>query len=524
MSEKLKRLFSTENLIVAAVIFVAIFFAKFPTVYNWLNTPKGYWYPKNTSWYDAWDTNFQVSYMRYAQRKGVALQNTYTTVPHKPVVIYQYYTYLGLLNRFLRLDPFILYHLTTVIFSVVLIIALYFLAKVFFDDSLFRLGSFMMMVLGGGLGWIPGMTSADLNLAGFTMVNAFEKSQEAFSTACIIFSFLFIFRYLQTPKRGALVWAVVFACGNIIFHPPFAALYLAAGLPMAFIYFLSKKSKELFIYPLGTAVFFIIYFLLILSTWFGNPGFASVVGQSLYTVDSFSLALGFGLLSFFIFWEIMEGDRRDIKVTALKVVFLTQLFLLLSPLGFHLYFAKGIFIWGVILGFMGIACTLEKKNIQMVVITALVSVSILTRIVVFNSLMNASVKNSFFFLVKGEGDALAFMSGLPADSAVLSLYRMGNYIPAHTDSRVYYGHKFQTPDNSETLRKAQIFYTLANEEQQRKFLKDNHINYIYYGLEEAQLRKDDNLNPRNPFPYFPVLYSNDSAIIYSASASAGKTK
>lgn len=505
-----------ESILIAAVIFLAIFFAKFPTLYNWLNTPAGYWYPKNTSWFDAWDTNFQVSDIRYGQRKGLFVQNTYTTIPHKPAFIYQYYTFLGILNRFLHLDPFILYHLATIVTSIFLILVCYFLVRLFFDDPLYRISAFIMMVLGGGLGWVPGLASAaDYRIAGFTLVNAFERGHDALSTLLLLLCFSFLYLYYRHTKAKYIIWAVIAGLFSMTVHPPLIAMYIAAALVIAAKQYVEKKGIKLLLLPVILALGFGVYYLTTASNLFSNPGFSGVVGQNIFDVDTLSLVLGFGLLSPFIFWSLVGSDEKHPQLFFLKSVFLVQLLFIFLPFGFHLYFVKGIFMWGVLLGIYGIRSLITNIRLQRIVLTLVVAVSIFTRLIIFANLVDAKINNPFFFLTKGEGDALSFMSGLPADSAVLSLYRIGNYIPAHTDTRVYYGHKFQTPNSAETLRRAQLFYTSMDEEEQRKFLADNNINYIYYGWEEANLRKDNKLNPVNPFPYFPALFSNDSSIIYS---------
>ncbi len=107
------------------------------------------------------------------------------------------------------------------------------------------------------------------------------------------------------------------------------------------------------------------------------------------------------------------------------------------------------------------------------------------------------------------------MSKLPADSGVLSLYRMGNYIPAFSDLRVYYGHNFQTPSSDKAKKQAQLFYISMKEEQQKEFLKQNNIQYVYYGLEESNLRKNANLPTTNSFPRYPVIYQNEKVTIYA---------
>lgn len=517
MTKKPKRIIQKEIFIIAVVIFAAVFLAKFPTLYHWLNTPKGYWYPKQTSWYDAWDTNFQVSYMRFGQNHGMMLQNTYTTLPHKGVFIYQYYTFLGVLNRFLKLDPFVLYHLASIVTSIVLILVCYKLVNTFIKDKISRFGAFIMIVLGGGVGWIfQNYLSADRNLAGFTMVNAFERGHDALSTIFLLLTLFFQYKFFENHKKRYLLSNVLFGFFSITLHPPLAAVYVLAGLFFTVWEFKKYRSVKSIYLPAGIITVFIIYFLSVLRDLIYNPAFFSQVTQNLYSVDSASLFLGFGILTFFIFYGLTSDFRDEIKVTTLRIFLMLQLFLLLSPMGFHLYFAKGLHVWGVLLSVFAVEKLIAKKKVRNGVIILMTVFSLSARFYIFYDLMQDKLNNPFVFLTGMEGEAINFMSTLPKDKGILSLYEIGNHIPAHTDLRVYYGHKFQTPDAERTLRTAEKFYTSMKIDEQKKFLADNHISYIYYGLEEKELRKKAKSETVNLFKDFKTVYKNDLITIYAA--------
>lgn len=504
-----------EKIIVVLVIVAAVFFAKFPTLYNALHTPAGYWFPKQTSWFDAWDTNVQVSYIRYGQRRGLLLENTYTTIPHAPVFIYQFYTGLGVINRLLRLDPFVLFHLSSIVTSVFLLLISYFVVRVFIKDRFLRISTFFVIALGAGFGWFPSVGhSADTQVAGFTMINAFERGHDALSTLLLLSCLTLYFLFISKGKKRYLFGALLSSFASITIHPPLVALYASIGGFESFVQFISKKRFIAFIFPIMNIVFFGIYYFFMLAKLVNNPGFSGVVGQQLFSLDSFSIAAGFGVISIFITWMSVFSKYSLEEVEYLKLFFFIQLFLAFSPFGFHLYFVKGLHVWGVILAFFGIEELITRRNIQKAVIIIVLCLSFITRFYIFNRILNPNKNNSFFFLTSVEGDALNFFSAVAPDSGVLSLYRMGNYIPAFSDARVYYGHRFQTPNSTEALQAAQLFYTSTDQDDQREFLKSNHIQYVYYGLEEIQLRSDTRLATANPFPYFSSVYTNGPIIVY----------
>lgn len=508
-----------EKLVIAGVIFVSIFLAKFPTLYHALNTPKDSWFVKQASWFDAWDVNMVVSYLRYGERHGIMLQNTYTSISHPPVFIFQYYTFLGLLNRFLKAEPFLLFHIASVITAILLILTSYYIVSQFVKPLLYRLIMFLLIVLGGGFGWLPWFKniSAELTIPDFTFLKPLNVGHDGFSTLSLLLSLAVFYVFIKKEGKHikTLIIALFFGIISIIFHPYTLLLFIGIGAVMCLLRWHLKWRIAL--YPLGLILFFILYYPLVSHALLTSSGWAGLVGQGLPSPNVLSLILGFGVLLPFIVWEIFFGDNERLEIVFSKVCFLIQILLIYLPLGFARQYIPGIYVWGAILAYYGMKELIKGEKIFLVSLVAVTVFSTLSTFYVFNSLLHIKPTNPYFFLTKNEGEALAFMSKLPADSGVLSLYRIGNFIPAFTDNKVYFGHFFQTPGGVETLKKAQIFYTAMKEEEQRKFISNNYIQYIYYGLEEANLRRQLNLSAENPFPYFPVLYRNNGIILYGIS-------
>lgn len=514
-----KKLFSREHIFILGVIFASVFFAKFPTLYHWLHTPQGYWYPQQTSWFDAWDINVYVSYIRFGERVGLALQDTYTTIPHPSAYIYQFYTILGMLNRILHLDPFLLFHLSSIGVIIFLVLTCYFVTSIFIKDTFYRHAAFILTVLGGGFGWVSSqLGSLDTKIAGFTMVNAFERGHDGLSTILLLLVPSCLYLYITSSRKKFLFLGLVASIGSISIHPPLFLLYITLSLFVC-IWHIRKTGKlDILIYPFFLTILFSIYYLLILSKVMNNPGFAGVgetFGANFSRINSYALILGLGVLTPFLFWEFIFGTNTKSEIVFLRLFFLTQLLFVFLPVGFNLYYTKGLHVWGVLLAIEGIRNFFPHKNKQTLFITLyVVVISLFTRIYIFNILMHPNINNSFFFLQKNEGDALHYIAKIPEEKSVLSLYRIGNYIPAFSNLKVYFGYLQQTPSGAEKLRKAELFYLSHDEKEQRTFLQQNNIAYIYYGLEEAFLRQQANLSGDNPFPYFPVLYRNDNIIVY----------
>lgn len=94
---------------------------------------------------------------------------------------------------------------------------------------------------------------------------------------------------------------------------------------------------------------------------------------------------------------------------------------------------------------------------------------------------------------------------------VLSSYGIGNYIPAHTDSRVFLGYRFETLDWEKKGDLLLKFYDAETEDQfRRELLSDEGITYLYYGPEERALGDFDPADA----PYLRPIYAKDGVRIY----------
>lgn len=192
-----------EKVLVVLVIVAALFLSKFPTLYHFLNTPEGYWFVGHTSWFDSWDINVYLSYIRFGERAGVLLENLHTTVPHKGIFIFQFYTLLGVLNRIFHVSPIALYQIASVVVGTLFICSSYFVIGKFIKDKLFRFITLVIAVLGGGLGWATKTgESLDVAGAGFTSVYSLEIPHQGLSNLLFILAISTLILYAVKRDRS----------------------------------------------------------------------------------------------------------------------------------------------------------------------------------------------------------------------------------------------------------------------------------------------------------------------------------
>lgn len=506
-----------NKIFLGGVIIISVFITKFPTLYHWLNPQKGFFFVKQASWFDAWDVNAYVSYIRYGENHGMLLQNTYTSIPHKGIFIFQFYTFLGLLNRIFRLDPFIVFHLSSAIIDIFLVIAVYKLVKLFIEETRDRIPVLILLVFGGGLGFISGLIpfSADIYTPDFTFLKPLSIGHDGLSILLSLLSIYFFYKFAVTEKNpGNLFPAVLTGIGTAVFHPYKLLWLVIIGFVTAV--WQRKLFRQVIKYPLFLILLFCLYFPFSFYPFLTSPGFSGIARESFTAIDVFAIVSGLGLLSPLLFWQLFISRDTDKRIVFLKIVFLTQTILLFLPLSFARQFIPTIYVWAGFLTYFSLK-ELFKNRVKddfKFTLWGIVFISTLTAIYVFTSVLQVQTNNQYYYLTRNEALAFDALNKMPGGSVVLSLYRMGNYIPAFTADKVYFGHFYQTPNSTQALNNARLFYTKMDENKQKEFLKNNSIDYVYYGLEEMALRREASLSSENPFPNFPSIYQNDNVVIF----------
>lgn len=501
-----------------SLIFIAFFFiflTKFPVLYHYLSPPIGYIPVKQASWFDAWDVNAYVSYIRYGQNYGMILENTYTTIPHQGVFVFQLYTFLGVINRFFQLDPFLVFHLASIAVNIFLTTTAFFLVRQFVENKKDRIPVVLMIFLGGGLGFIPQFLnkSAEIVTPDFNFVKPFNIPHDGLSILLTIYSLGLFYRFFKISQKRDMVLAVLAGIGSAIFHPYKLLWLVLIGIITSVIN--RNQFKTLITYPLSLIALFLIYFPFALYPFINSAGFAGIANEKFININPVGLLLGLGFLIIPAAWGMFNTDTEKEKIKFLGTILIVQLILLFTPFAFARQFIPTIFVWVTLLAYFGIKDMLIKYSYRPVLWIG-VFLCAISPVYIFINLFTIKPTNQYYFLTKPEGEMIEKMTMLPKQSGILSLYRIGNYLPAMTDNKVYFGHYYQTPDSINTLKKAEGFYYRLNETEQKTFLKENRIDYIYYGLEEAKVRGIFSLKTDNPFQYFKIVYQVGPIILYSA--------
>jgi hypothetical protein len=119
----------------------------------------------------------------------------------------------------------------------------------------------------------------------------------------------------------------------------------------------------------------------------------------------------------------------------------------------------------------------------------------------FSAILN---KNPLIFLTKPEYEAVQWLKlNSKSGALILADSRMGMFLPGLTNSRVIYGHPFETINAIEKKQTVQDFFNCQYDlDKGSNYLSDNGVNYIFVS----------NVNLREC--YFQIL--NDADIVFHA--------
>lgn len=508
-------------LVIIVVGLIANFLNLFPNWHAWKNTPEGYVFSGQASWFDPWDINVYVSAVKSGQHRGFFLENLYDSTSNKAIFYYPVYTTLGLL--FPQLNPFLLFHLLSIVTSIVFISTLTLLVSRFFQKKLVVFLTVLSIVVAGGLGWLvfPNIESLDTHMTSVSFLSALQRPHEAIALSAYI-TFLFAFYFsIKTKSNQWRTIAILSLILTLIFYPYY---FLSFILICMTYYFLSKKADK------GNLFFLILLafvgFLTVAAMYYDlslNSSFSGVSGQTLTKPTIISLLLAYSVLLIPYLQKLFK-IRRLSQFKLYLIIWITfNLLLSFLPLGFSRFYLRGTYLPLVIIAVTSLD-TWSRKNftkqypkvfiIFLAYLTAFLSI---TSLRIFSARVTEIHKeNDWYYLSRENYELLEIMKReLPAQSSILSEYYLGNFIPAYTNHQVYFGHLFQTPNaDKRKILLTQFFQESIEEEQAVEFLQEAEIDYVIYGSREKEL---NNLKNELSYSFLSEVYSNQEVILYKFS-------
>ena len=145
----------------------------------------------------------------------------------------------------------------------------------------------------------------------------------------------------------------------------------------------------------------------------------------------------------------------------------------------------------------------------------IICLPISTLFITYRRIAEIKTGNRWFYLTAEEGKAFDFLNNnTENNSGVLASYTIANYLPVHTNNRVYFGHFLQTPEADKKIELLYGFFgNLFSESEAEKFIVSNNIDYIWWGIEEKEITAKTEEKTLK-YSFLKPVYENETVTIY----------
>jgi hypothetical protein len=438
---------------------------------------------------NASDFNANAAWLRQALDGKFILKNPYTSEKQKPFLVRPFYVAISLPFRWTNLSSPVILHIWRLIFSLILLISLFPLIKVF-EKNQYRINlAFFLLVFTSGAGYffekiVPG--SADLGLPeAFLFLTLGEVPHFQYSILLFWIGVASLFLYGQDHKNA--LWFFLICLGLLWWDHPFDAITLTVLSSLGLWLYKGWPKKITFFVLTGVVSLpAVLYYL-----WLTKLPYAQGAAEQnvLPSPELSALATSFlplvvlavvGAVS-----QIKNPEHKKVTVFLIAWI-LIQFALAYSPVPFQRRLISGVQFPLAILAAVG----LSEKVRRIALIAAIVILLSITNLHVIRTqikeLQSASMP---FYLPDPYSNAFRWLSTQEDTGSVLGAFVTSNFVPAHTGLTAYWGHSQLTPRSSEKRQAVEKFYGSPAPE----FIRANNIRFVLLGWEERtyQLPKLD---------------------------------
>lgn len=491
-----------------------IFVNLFPNYLALKQTSEGMSFTGQASWFDPWDINVYVSVIRWGQHHGILMENTYSSMPNQAILQYPIYSLMG--SLFKNANPFLLFHLSAAVITIILVTVLVLIAKRIFSNNVEALISVLIACVGGGFGFLIllGQDSIDATMTAITLHSAFQRAHEGIALAAFMVA-LFSFHFSVVERKNnwhfvtysSLFIAIISYPQNIASFALITAIYIWTRNNK-----ISWKNLEWRFWFVSVLVGVSTAAAMTLNLS-NNSSLGGVMKMQLTHPSPGSFVFGYGIMFLLFTYQFFYIKPKSEIQRFLTIWVLSCVMLSLIPVGFSRFFLRGLYVPLALLAVLTIkylSSHFFAKEYQIAKNTMLMSLAILvstTSLFIFTErIVEIKEENPWYYMTNSQRATLNFIRDeLPADSTILTDYYMGNQVPANTNSRVYFGHLLQTPNATDKQEKIDQFYTgEMSGEDAKKFLTENNIQYVYADREELEVS----------YAFLEQEYANDEVFLY----------
>lgn len=501
-----------EWLFVFALAILAFSLALLPTIWAHVKTPPGFWFVGFNFIHDPWDINVYLNALRQGFGGHWLYQNFYDSTSLAKLPIYFPYLFLGHLARVFSLPIPFIFHLASAFLTILFFFTLYLFLAFFFKEKNWRFLTLFLITFGGGIGWLffPKIVLADIGFPDGTVFQTLHLPHFILNQTVFLATLLFSLGALLFRKWYFTLLGSLSGLFLASLHPYSLLVVVLVFLGYFLLLILARKdltgvfylTPQFFIWSAGLLFF---YLLLRQSPYFASPG---DIPSPLYLFLSYGLLSPLAVLGAVFLWR--EKEEKNLFLLSWLLFHPLAIYF---PLSFHRLAIKGFFIILVIAAAWG----LKKLGTQVAkpwpIYFLVLSLSIFTQLFITGLLLSPSVFDKrWTYLTREEKQAFDFLlKNSKEGEIVLASYRIGNFLPANTNNRVYLGHTTVKFNPQEREKKIASFYSGRLSTSARQFLKNEKIDYVFWGPEEKELGNFDLTKE----PYLENIHQNGKVTIFA---------
>ena len=453
------------------------------------------------------DGNNYLAAMRQGAEGRWSFHNPFTPEAHSPGYIFPFYLLLGKMGRWLGISLPLTFHLAKIVTTPFLLVAVYRFAAHFTSWQMVRRLCLLLVVLGGGLGWLwlllgqpfaPGMMPTDLwvpDASAFLTMLTFPHL--ALAQALILWITVSGLQLVAEPSwwRAGVTAGLGLMLSAV--HP--YSLPLTLGLLGLWWVWQAGRTRrpgwrslvQLSVIGLVAAP----YLMYVHTLFSNNPVFHSWQVQSrIRSPNPLHYVLGSGLIGLLALVALLRPN----PLRRWRHHHFLILWVVLVPVGLYIpsnlqrRFLDGYQVPLTLLAISGLLYLLRyvPRAWRWRATIAFVVVSLLSNVVLLMGSTAVVVSRSP--LVFQQRQVLSAMDWLaahaPPDSVVLAAYDTGNLLPARALVRTFVGHGPQSMNADEKRAQVAAFFgDDASDEQRVSLLTTYQIEYLFYGPSERAL-------------------------------------
>ena len=551
---------SKEWRFVSLVGLILVFLIFFPKIVGIINIPQDKIYV-GLEGANGGDRSFYYSQIEQVKDGHFLFKYLPTSEPHPRFMFDPFWLGVGLFAKFFSLSSIFAFQLAKLFLIPIFLMVSYYFVAFFFQDETRRKLCLIFLVFASGLGGfyligldLPKNPDGIIDLSRHLVDKAgtfdlpidlwvpeaipffsiHNSSHFTASLTLILLIFLFSLLAFETKQMKYSLFSGFSALFLFQFHPyHLPTVFGILGIFILSYIFIEKRINLNYLRHYFILLIFslppIIYHVWALSyVWVRKAHFLQNV---LITPPLYSVLLGYGFLIIFasvgVFVIFKKKEKSQKDVFLLSWVF-GQSLLIYSPLfRTQRKLTEGLFVVLVILTVLGLFYLKDWLNKQTIfqkyfkeVFTNKIFLFYLFFILFFWSNFMFVMGDLTLFLGNNSGwaylekDVYGAMIWLKEnsreDSVIFTSIRTGNSLFAFSVRQVYLGHGHITANFKEKSVKAESFFKNSQDGEKITFLKENGIDYFFFGPEE---RKFVQFNPEEK-DYFTKVFENSQVAIY----------